>query len=181
MSGATTATLTLSNLLAGDAGAYSVVISNTWGSVTSKNALLSVNSATLVVKASANIFGAGQSLPPNPAGGSGGVLPAGYSFAAGPRQLLTFSSITGQATLTEAYGLFGADGNIGLPTLINSFGGISGIQANASGFLVGVFLGPGKPTNPAPPILNFDSAGLSTSFPFLSPEIAQTFFIGDGL
>ena len=42
IAGATTATLTVSNVLGGDAGAYSVVVSNMDGSITSRQAMLTV-------------------------------------------------------------------------------------------------------------------------------------------
>lgn len=44
--------------------------------------------------------------------------------------------------------------------------------------LVGVFLGPEPPSPQAPPILDFNTIG--TNFTILSPELQQTFFIGDG-
>ena len=47
VSGAFTPTLTLTNLLGGDAGAYQLVVSNTWGSVTSLVGSLSVNDPVL--------------------------------------------------------------------------------------------------------------------------------------
>jgi hypothetical protein len=56
-------------------------------------------------------------------------------------------------------------------------GSISGIAAPGQGFLVGVFIGPGGPSGPAPAALDF----VTTSFTSLSPMIDQTFFIGDGL
>jgi uncharacterized delta-60 repeat protein len=46
ITGSTNSTLTFSNVLAGDAGAYAVVISNAFGAVTSSVATLTVNSAT---------------------------------------------------------------------------------------------------------------------------------------
>jgi hypothetical protein len=46
--GATAASLTISNVTASDAGTYSVVVSNSAGSVTSANALLTVNSPPLI-------------------------------------------------------------------------------------------------------------------------------------
>jgi PEP-CTERM motif len=59
------------------------------------------------------------------------------------------------------------------------FGGISGITSFGAGFLAGVFVGPGVPTPPPPPALDFTSIG--TGFTSLSPLLDQTFFIGDGL
>jgi hypothetical protein len=44
-------------------------------------------------------------------------------------------------------------------------------------FLVGVFLTDDEPSDPAPPPLDFTG---DEEFEELAPEIAQTFFIGDG-
>jgi hypothetical protein len=138
--------------------------------------------ATIEVSAFANIFGAGHATPPNPGGGSGGILPPSYSFAPGSGQMLSFSSVTGQWTLTVGSALSGADGYFNVAsTDINPCEGISGIQHDGACFLVGVFLGSDEPTNPAPPSLDFRASGLGTSFVQLSPTLGQTFYIGDGL
>jgi hypothetical protein len=51
-----------------------------------------------------------------------------------------------------------------------------------AGALVGVFVGPGGPSGPAPANLNFTGAGgIGTAFASLSPDLDQLFFIGDGL
>jgi hypothetical protein len=64
-------------------------------------------------------------------------------------------------------------------TNISSYGGISGIRNdNAIGFLVGVFLNDSEPTGSGPSALDFTN---NTSFAELSPQLNQTFFIGDGL
>ena len=138
--------------------------------------------ATIEVSAFANIFGAGHAVPPNPGGGSAGILPPSYNLNSGAGKILTFSSVTGQWTLTVGSALGGPDGYFNITsTDINSYGGISGIQHDGACFLVGVFLGSDEPTNPAPPILNFRASGLGTSFVQLSPTLDQTFYIGDGL
>jgi hypothetical protein len=109
-------------------------------------------------------------------------MPSLFGFPAQSGQLLTISSVSGSVTLTTSLGfLNGPDGNTSLPTSITSFGGISGIQHDGSGFLVGVFLGQTEPIGPAPPALDFRASGIGTSFLSLSPEIGQVFFIGDGL
>ena len=139
---------------------------------------------TVSVPGTANIFGAGHSTPPAPGGGSGGTLPPSFSLTPNPGQVLTIVSVTGAAGLTSWIGSFGADGNQSLawPTSISSFDGISGItNSSGSGFLTGVFLGPDEPVDPAPPNLDFSMSEIGTSFLTLSPQIAQTFFIGDGL
>jgi len=142
-----------------------------------------VKAAQLTISANSNIFGAGKTSAPGPAGGSGGQLPPMFDFAAAAGQVLTFSSISGiinynwanPATSTNGIG----DGRA-FPsgTNISSYGGISGIQNDAFGFLVGVFLTDLEPTDPAPLALDFTN---NTSFEEISPLLNQTFFIGDGL
>jgi hypothetical protein len=46
--------------------------------------------------------------------------------------------------------------------------------------LVGVFVGAGGPSGPAPAALDF-TVGLGTAFTSLAPLLDQVFFIGDGL
>jgi hypothetical protein len=142
---------------------------------------LPVCAATLSVNGTDNIFGAGHSTPPAPGGGSAGTLPPAVIFPAAPGQVLTFSSVTGTATLTTSFGFFAPDGNPSFGMNVSSFGGISGIKSDKSSFLAGVFLGPAEPSNPAPPVLDFTAAGLGTAFTTLSPLIDQVFYIGDGL
>jgi hypothetical protein len=99
-------------------------------------------------------------------------------------QVLTFSNISGivnylglsPATSTNGIG----DGRAYLSgTNISSYGGISGIRNdNAIAFLVGVFLNDSEPTGSGPSALDFTN---NTSFAELSPQLNQTFFIGDGL
>jgi hypothetical protein len=137
---------------------------------------------TLVISGTANIFGAGHSTPPDPNGGGGGVLPPSSTFAPGPGLVVTFSSVTGSVSCCSGGVTFnGPDGgSFGSGTTdITSFGGISGIIHNGRTlFLVGVFLGPAEPIDPAPPRLDFTGVD---NFVSISPVLAQTFFIGDGL
>ena len=72
---------------------------------------------------------------------------------------------------------------------MDSFGGISGMKLFESVpgdrrvmFLSGVFLDNTDPINlTAPASLDFSSTSLGRSFSSLTPELQQTFFIGDGL
>ena len=72
---------------------------------------------------------------------------------------------------------------------MDSFGGISGMNLFESVpsdrrvmFLSGVFLDNTDPINlTAPASLDFSSTSLGRSFSSLTPELQQTFFIGDGL
>src|SRR5581483_9520389 len=70
IAGAATTALTISNLVAGDAGNYQVVVSNSHGTATSSN-------ATLTVLVPANITGQPQSLTTN--GGSTVILSVAVS------------------------------------------------------------------------------------------------------
>ena len=141
-----------------------------------------VKAAQLTISADSNIFGAGKTSAPAPGGDTGGQLPPLYNFAAAAGQVLTFSNISGSVNIsgfsyTSTNG--NGDGNYIHGTNIWSYGGISGIRNdNAIGFLVGVFLNDSEPTGSEPSALDFTN---NTSFAELSPQLNQTFFIGDGL
>jgi hypothetical protein len=142
-----------------------------------------VKAAQLNISADSNILGAGKISAPAPGGGTGGQLPPLYNFAAATGQVLTFSNISGSVNYsafpeTSTNGI--GDGRAYLSgTNISSYGGISGIRNdNAIGFLVGVFLNDSEPTGSGPSALDFTN---NTSFAELSPQLNQTFFIGDGL
>jgi hypothetical protein len=140
-----------------------------------------VKAAQLTISGNSNIFGAGKISAPAPGGGTGGKLPALYNFAAAAGQVLTFSNISGNvsyAPFPEVSNVSG-DGRAPFGTNISSYGGISGIRNdNAIAFLVGVFLNDSEPTGSGPSPLDFTN---NTSFAELSPQLNQTFFIGDGL
>jgi hypothetical protein len=134
---------------------------------------------TLVVPGNANIFGAGQDTPPDPAGGGGGILPPSFTLD-GSVSVVTFPNISGNVILeggesNNAYG----DGGPFTSTNITSTGGISGITALQGGFLVGVFTSDDEPQPPGPAILDF-TTGSGANFTTLSPALNQTFFIGGG-
>jgi hypothetical protein len=134
--------------------------------------------AQLTVPATANIFGAGHAVPPAPGGGGGGVLPTVYYLPPGAGRVLTFSGIAGAVACCGEDPWMGPDGRRGSATNISSWQGISGIVHGAAQlFLVGVFLGDSEPVDPAPPRLDCTV----DNFLVLAPQIAQTFYIGDGL
>jgi hypothetical protein len=142
-----------------------------------------VKAAQLTISGDSNIFGAGKTSAPHPGGGTGGQLPPLYNFAAAAGQVLTFSNISGSinfsgSPVTGTNGI--GDGRAFLAgTNISSEGGISGIRNDkAIAFLVGVFLNDSAPTGSGPLALDFTN---NTSFAQLSPQLNQTFFIGDGL
>jgi len=131
--------------------------------------------AAVTVDGRADIFSSGMDAAPQPRGGR---LPA----------LLTVSPGGGHVVFSNVQGLVGWSGNDGAPadgadsdTEIREADGISGIVDHQhSMFMVGVFLGAQRSTE-APPALDFSAGALGAAFPELSPRIAQTFFIGDGL
>jgi hypothetical protein len=142
-----------------------------------------VKAAQLTISGDSNIFGAGKRSAPDPVGDLGGKLPPVFNFAAAAGQVLTFSNISGSVNFsaspaTSTNGI--ADGRAYFSgTNISSYGGISGIRNdNAIGFLVGVFLNDSAPTGSGPLALDFTN---NTNFAALSPQLNQTFFIGDGL
>jgi len=142
-----------------------------------------VKAAQLTIRADSNIFGAGKTSAPAPGGSSGGQLPPMFNFAAAAGQVLTFSDISGSvkfSALTTGSTNGNEDGGAFSPgTNILSYGGISGIRMdNVFGFLIGVFLNDSEPTGSGPSALDFTN---NISFAELSPQLNQTFFIGDGL
>src|SRR5439155_23225995 len=99
---------------------------------------------TLAVPGDANIFGAGHLTPPQPGGFGAGTLPPAFTFTAGAGHTLTVTAVSGCVGLTSPYNdCHGPDGSVvrAAATDITSYGGISGIQEDTNGFLVGLFLG----------------------------------------
>lgn len=138
-----------------------------------------------VVPGTANIFGAGHAVPPNPGGSGGGTLPPVHVFSAAPGTVLTFPSITGSISCCPNGG-HSAEGDTVTDTDVWSTAGISGIvHQNRRIFLAGVFLDDEEPFNDgscpdplATPSLTYPPDDLET---FPPPELGQLFFIGDGL
>ncbi len=75
---------------------------------------------------------------------------------------------------------YGPSGNGSGGSDLAGFGGISGYKG-PQGALVGVFLDDSIPVSGSPATLNFTPAGLGTNFDSLEPELAQIFYIGDGI
>lgn len=144
--------------------------------------VLFVNQASaelLTVQGTSNIFAAGSSTVP-PAAGDG-TLPPSFTFTASNDLILQFSLVEGtigaDADPSRSNGPEGGVyfGNVG--TNVNSAGGISGlVHSDFNMFLTGVFLDGTIPTT-APPRLTFSAP---EDFLTLSPQLGQTFFIGDG-
>jgi hypothetical protein len=138
------------------------------------------------IPATANIYGAGHSTPPAPAGSGAGTLPPKFNLPANPL-VLTFSSVSGQISLNDGFedeyndaDDAGSSSNYGYA--VGSFpalDGLAGIKAPGQGWLVGVFESNTEPSGTPPASLDFTSIG--TNFTSLSPKLNQPFFVGDGL
>lgn len=137
------------------------------------------NLQTIIVDAKSNIYGSGRASLPNESGAPG-LLPRGIHFPSNPGQFITFFDVSGSVGCCgSSSSLNGPDGGSSFaPTDIASLEGISGIQHNKTLFLTGVFLDDNPPVDPAPSRLNFTG---NEDFAEISPELNQTFFIGDGL
>ena len=132
------------------------------------------------VSARSNIFAAGQKdqFESATGGGGAGEMPPVWDLPAGVR-IVMFPRVTGKITPAEdvAYE-HGPDGGKFDVTDVASLGGISGIVHRRKFlFLAGVFLTDARPSEPAPPRLNFTKP---ERFDMLAPLIGQTFFVGDG-
>jgi hypothetical protein len=145
-----------------------------------------LNAGTLTVNSTANIFGAGLSVPPgtaSPGSPGNGILPPSFTFASGGGQVLTFTSVTGTVSFNGATNCPPdgcTSGTAGVPGVdFNAQGGISGIMDDPGDFffLEGVFL-TNSPGSVAPATLDFTG---NENFASLSPLIGQTFFVGNGL
>jgi len=132
------------------------------------------------VSGTSNIFASGSATIPPGAGDD--TVPPSFSFAPANNLVLRFSSVTGSVGAdvnfpTQTNGPDGGiySGNIG--TNVNSTAGISGIiHTNFNMFLTGFFLSSLPPTT-APVRLSFSQP---EDFLTLSPQLGQSFFIGDG-
>jgi hypothetical protein len=146
-------------------------------------AVASTGPARQPVPATANIFGAGYTTAPQPAGGGAGTLPPVWRLPRGATRFVTFPRVTGRVTpiVSGTHGAApynGPGGDKAGPTDVSSWRGISGIVHRKNGmFLVGVFLTDAEPKRPAPPRLDFTD---KERFVLLAPRIGQAFFVGDG-
>jgi hypothetical protein len=146
---------------------------------------------TLVIPATANIFGAGRDGAPGPGGGGAGTLPPGWRLPAGAERIVTFPSVTGSVNFwTGVVPSNGPAGDMFHTTSVASYGGISGlVYAGNGGFLVGVFL-TDMSSEDAPPRLVFSQPPPTELLPgdrlpklrgdLMVPRVGQVFLIGDG-
>ena len=142
----------------------------------------------IVVPGTANVQTAGGNADPATCCNSNGASTAAVlaiTFAAGPNQVLTLSSVTGtvgcSGVLTN-----GADGTCFnfAPTSITTLNSISGIATVfvANMFLVGVFVDDNVPSGPQPGYLSYQAPD-AFQLPDYTAVMAlnRLFFIGDGL
>ena len=130
----------------------------------------------VMVDGRADIYSSGMTKADTP---RGGVLPTAIALVSGGGHI-TVTNVRGKTGCDAATPAAPPDGGTcaGGNTNLTSAGGISGIiDHQQTQALVGVFLGPKPPKKP-PAILDFST---NKSFAELSPQIGQTFFIGDGL
>jgi hypothetical protein len=134
--------------------------------------------AMVVVDGRADIYSSGMAKT---AEARGGRLPALLTLAPGGGHV-AFSNVKGKVGCTGGAATPADGGDCVSPdTVIAAADGISGIVDHQhSMFMAGVFLGP-QPSTEEPPTLDFSENATGEAFPALSPRIAQSFFIGDGL
>lgn len=115
VSGVTTATLTISNVVTGDAGNYRVVVSNSHGTDTSSNALLTVNSIVCTPPPSGLVgWWQAENNGSDSASTNTALLQNGASFAAGKvGQAFSFDGVNDFARVNKTPSLdVGAQGTI---------------------------------------------------------------------
>jgi hypothetical protein len=120
----------------------------------------------------ANIFAAGQSVT------FSGELPSAFTFTAGSVRAVTIGAI---GKVTWGWGAILSPGGHRISgwNRHHSYQRFVGIIAHDRGlFLTGVFLDDSVPVGRGPPTLNFTGV---ENFLALSPQLFQTFYIGNGL
>jgi hypothetical protein len=150
---------------------------------------------TLTIPATANFFGAGHAVPPDPSGEGPGTLPPMVQLPPGTGRTMTVTNVSGSIDFdgpAKPLPETGADGISapGLPAPPSGpapgWDGIAGFVAPpcVSGactghiaFLAGVFLDAGEPKDPAPAPYTVDFAATVVD----GIALRQSLFIGDGL
>ena len=138
---------------------------------------LSHGATAVTIDARADIFNAGQSTPA-PDTIFGPVIPLSVS---GP-SMLRITSATGQifGGCGSAVGPDGGNPCSQPAATTSASNGLSAVTHIGAFSVMGVFLGPDAPVEPASAGLDFTPGGIGNSFASLRPELAQVFFIGDG-
>ena len=154
------------------------------------HAAVAAADTTLYVPAASNPFSAG--FGKDVRGFAGAAAPTGYALPSGANRVMKLTSVEG-TTGCAADTVDPPDGNC--PAWNSDYAnanGISGIIDYAPGgarmnFLAAVFLDDALPADPTPDRLDFSDPGTvghekgrGHDFPSLSPELRQTFFVGDG-
>lgn len=109
------------------------------------------------------------------------TLPSFVTVASG--DTVNFSALTGGVDYFNGIGnnFFSPSGNTLGTSNLNPLDGISGYRG-PQGPLVGVFLNDAIPnSSTAPSTLDFTTSGLGINFASVAPQLAQVFYIGDGL
>ena len=132
---------------------------------------------SLSVPGTANLYGAGHSVPPAPDGNGGGTLPPGVTLPTGSNCILRVVSATGLISFTPSVPSNGPDGVAYGSYLGFDWGGIAGCKVHRIRQLNGIFLDASEPVDPPPAELVADSM----TFRSLPPLLRQTFPMGDGL
>ena len=131
----------------------------------------------LDVPATATIYGAGRAVMPEPAGNGAGKPPVEIPLPPGSGRSVRFDNLTGTLDLGACCAANGPDGAAGAGVAAAlDWDGIAGQSIARDGFLSAVFLDDQTPADPPPPQLVIGSIG----FTALSPDLGQTFFVGDG-
>ena len=136
------------------------------------------NFTNVYVPATSIIFSAGNNANPSSFGGTNAVL--ADQFNSEPGRELTISVVSGWVVCAGGGFAATGDGCAGHGTDVNSVHKISGIDASGrNGFLTGVFLG-GTLPGASPADIDYATA-TAYQQSLYSPQLAQVFFIGDGL
>lgn len=131
--------------------------------------------APIGILGSANIFGAGLTIPPAPGGNGAGELPPSVELPVGTGRILLITEVTG--TVSFGGTAHDADGDpVGSAFLEGPYEGLSAYWSSHNGALTLVFLDDSEPA--APPPENFESADLS--YPNAAPLLRQLLVVGDG-
>jgi uncharacterized delta-60 repeat protein len=150
VSGSSTSTLTLNNVLAGDAGNYSVVITNAFGAVTSSVAILTVNDPAIVTQPASRITI--TSTTASFSVGASGTTPLSYQWLLAGVPLSDGGHISGSgsATLTLSNVQTADAGNYSV-VITNPVGAVTSSLASLTVITSDPFIGTQPVTQLSPP------------------------------
>jgi hypothetical protein len=156
---------------------WCLVISSTALLMLAAPAAIAVDLGTVPVSGTANLWGAGHDVPPDPGSTGGGSLPHAVSLMPGSQRTVRFSGATGTVDYGGCCAPSLPDGEPIALFATAIYGGIAGPEINRAHHLAGVFLTDAEPVDPAPTPLFIDDV----SFGGVTPQVGQIFFVGDGL